>query len=88
MNTPQSLVEPAAKCDPSESKNNVRSPPLLESKTTPQEELLLAIEIEKSNFATPFGTRFRAKDMCQLALVAHNHMKRAMRDFIETYGKS
>ena len=88
MNTPQGLVEPAAKCDPSENKNNVRSPPLLESKKTPQEELTFAIEFDKANFATPFETSFKAKDMRQLALVAHNHMKPALKDFIETYGES
>jgi len=35
----------------------------------------------------PFESKFFPSDMRQLALVAHNHMKPAMKDFIETYSE-
>jgi len=35
----------------------------------------------------PFESKFLPSDMRQLALVAHNHMKPAMKDFIETYSE-
>ena len=55
----------------------------------PSEEakLKLAVEIEDAtdNAAAPFESKFAPSDMRQLALVAHNHMKPAMKEFIETY---
>lgn len=49
----------------------------------------LANEIEKTtdDITAPFETAFEASDMRQLALVAHNHMKPAMKEFIETYSE-
>jgi len=57
----------------------------------PSEEakLKLAVEIEDAtdNAAAPFESKFAPSDMRQLALVAHNHMKPAMKEFIETYSE-
>lgn len=57
----------------------------------PSEEakLKLATEIEDAtdNAAAPFESKFAPSDMRQLALVAHNHMKPAMKEFIETYSE-
>eukprot|EP00985_Skeletonema_marinoi_P012520 scaffold6055_cov99-Skeletonema_marinoi.AAC.5 len=35
----------------------------------------------------PFRSKFAPTEMRQLALVAHNHMKPAMKQFIETYSE-
>jgi len=50
---------------------------------------ILNLEINKAtkHVATSFQTSFSATDMRQLALVAHNHMKPAMKDFIKTYSE-
>lgn len=49
----------------------------------------LVTEIEDTNdiFSQPFDSRFKPGEMRQLALVAHNHMKPAMKEFIETYSE-
>ena len=51
--------------------------------------LRLAIEIDKTitNLTVPFKTKFDPSNTRQLALVAHNHMKPAMKEFIGTYCK-
>jgi hypothetical protein len=48
--------------------------------------MALAGEINDATdgIAAPFQTKFSSEDMRQLALVAHNHMKPAMKDFIST----
>lgn len=55
--------------------------------TTDDEKYQLAIEIDETitNLTAPFKTKFDPSDMRQLALVAHNHMKPAMKEFIGTY---
>lgn len=50
-------------------------------------ELALEVDKETIDITRPFETKFEATDMRQLALVAHNHMKPAMKDFIETYSE-
>lgn len=49
----------------------------------------LAAEIDDTNeyFSAPFNSQFKPGEMRQLALVAHNHMKPAMKEFIETYSE-
>ena len=56
-----------------------------------QDKLQLAVEIDDATdtiISTHFQTKFNPADMRQLALVAHNHMKPAMKDFIDTYCES
>ncbi|KAL7535275.1 hypothetical protein ACHAXR_009843 [Thalassiosira sp. AJA248-18] len=54
-----------------------------------QDRLILAAEIGDATdiAAAAFKSKFSPPDMRQLALVAHNHMKPAMKDFIETYSE-
>lgn len=53
------------------------------------DKLQLAVEIDDATdtISTHFQTKFNPADMRQLALVAHNHMKPAMKDFIVTYSE-
>lgn len=50
-------------------------------------DLTVEIDKETDNFAIPFEAKFKPHEMRQLALVAHNHMKPAMKEFIETYSE-
>jgi hypothetical protein len=50
-------------------------------------ELVREIDATAEYFATPFESKFKPGEMRQLALVAHNHMKPAMKEFIETYSE-
>jgi hypothetical protein len=50
-------------------------------------DLTKEIDKETDCFAVPFESKFKPYEMRQLALVAHNHMKPAMREFIETYSE-
>lgn len=54
---------------------------------TPEEKLSLAQEVEAlaEDITSPFESKFAPSDMRQLALVAHNHMKPAMKEFISMY---
>lgn len=54
---------------------------------TEEEKLQLANEIDAEvvEVVQDFETKFKPSDMRQLALVAHNHMKPAMKEFITTY---
>lgn len=45
------------------------------------------IDVATDEVAEPFTSAFKPSDMRQLALVAHNHMKPAMKDFIDTYSE-
>lgn len=56
---------------------------------TLEEKMRLAVEIDDTTngVAAPFQTKFCPTDMRQLALVAHNHMKPAMKEFITTYSE-
>jgi len=40
-----------------------------------------------NDVTAPFKSKFAPSDMRQLALVAHNHMKPAMKEFIDTYSE-
>ena len=40
-----------------------------------------------SDIGGPFETKFKPDEMRQLALVAHNHMKPAMKRFVETHAE-
>lgn len=53
------------------------------------EETALVSEIEATadSITAPFNSKFASSDMRQLALVAHNHMKPAMKSFISTYSE-
>jgi len=53
------------------------------------QQMKLALEIQDTTDSTsaPFETTITSSDMRQLALVAHNHMKPAMKEFIETYSE-
>lgn len=55
--------------------------------TTDDERVELAMEIEAitDGVTQPFEAQFGPSDMRQLALVAHNHMKPAMKQFIQEY---
>ncbi len=46
-----------------------------------------AVGSETDEVTMPFTSRFAPTEMRQLALVAHNHMKPAMKQFIETYSE-
>jgi len=50
-------------------------------------QLQLEIGDIADDVTTPFTSKFAPSDMRQLALVAHNHMKPAMKQFIETYSE-
>ena len=52
-------------------------------------DVSLASEIDATGdyFAQPINSKFKPGEMRQLALVAHNHMKPAMKEFIETYSE-
>jgi methylglyoxal synthase len=50
-------------------------------------DLIVEIDQEAGYFSTPFESKFQPQEMRQLALVAHNHMKPAMKEFIETYSE-
>ena len=50
-------------------------------------DLTKEIDQETDYFANPFKAKFKPHEMRQLALVAHNHMKPAMKEFIETYSE-
>lgn len=54
------------------------------------EKLDLAKEIDEASdvVSAPFESRFKPSEMRQLALVAHNHMKPAMKEFIMTYSEA
>mmetsp|Transcript_4160 Transcript_4160/g.8844 ORF Transcript_4160/g.8844 Transcript_4160/m.8844 type:complete len:344 (+) Transcript_4160:114-1145(+) len=56
---------------------------------TDDEKLVLADEINAASddVTAPFESKFKPSDMRQLALVAHNHMKPAMKEFIQTYSE-
>jgi methylglyoxal synthase len=43
------------------------------------------VDAEVDEVTRPFQSKFAPSDMRQLALVAHNHMKPAMKEFITTY---
>jgi methylglyoxal synthase len=45
------------------------------------------IDIFHSDIGSPFETKFKPGEMRQLALIAHNHMKPAMRLFIERHAE-
>eukprot|EP00571_Detonula_confervacea_P014756 CAMPEP_0172298758 /NCGR_PEP_ID=MMETSP1058-20130122/1263_1 /TAXON_ID=83371 /ORGANISM="Detonula confervacea, Strain CCMP 353" /LENGTH=314 /DNA_ID=CAMNT_0013008047 /DNA_START=61 /DNA_END=1005 /DNA_ORIENTATION=+ len=57
--------------------------------TTDETRMTLAEEVEAlaDDVTAPFDSKFAPSDMRQLALVAHNHMKPAMKEFIETYAE-
>mmetsp|Transcript_16142 Transcript_16142/g.25143 ORF Transcript_16142/g.25143 Transcript_16142/m.25143 type:complete len:366 (+) Transcript_16142:48-1145(+) len=46
-----------------------------------------AVGSETDEVTAPFHSKFAPTEMRQLALVAHNHMKPAMKQFIETYSE-
>mmetsp|Transcript_17945 Transcript_17945/g.25432 ORF Transcript_17945/g.25432 Transcript_17945/m.25432 type:complete len:358 (-) Transcript_17945:98-1171(-) len=46
-----------------------------------------AVGSETDEVTMPFTSKFAPPEMRQLALVAHNHMKPAMKQFIETYSE-
>lgn len=54
-----------------------------------KDRMKLAAEIGDATdmAAAAFESKFSPPDMRQLALVAHNHMKPAMKDFVETYSE-
>ena len=49
--------------------------------------LAQAVGSETDEVTAPFHSKFAPTEMRQLALVAHNHMKPAMKQFIETYSE-
>jgi hypothetical protein len=57
--------------------------------STDDEQIQLAYEIDEAvaSITAPFKTKFEPSHMRQLALVAHNHMKPAMKEFIGTYSE-
>jgi len=57
--------------------------------STMGEKMDLAVEIDRltDEMTAPFESKFAPSDMRQLALVAHNHMKPAMKEFITTYSE-
>jgi len=57
--------------------------------STLQEQFDLAVDIDKvtDEVTAPFESKFAPSEMRQLALVAHNHMKPAMKEFIQTYSE-
>jgi len=50
-------------------------------------QLQLEIGDIADDVTTPFTSKFAPSDMRQLALLAHNHMKPTMKQFIETYSE-
>jgi len=50
-------------------------------------ELAAEIEATTDDVTAAFTSKFAPSDMRQLALVAHNHMKPAMKEFIEVYSE-
>jgi len=58
-------------------------------KSSPESKMKLADEIDQvtDDITAPFESKFEPSEMRQLALVAHNHMKPAMKEFIETYSE-
>eukprot|EP00581_Thalassiosira_minuscula_P018755 CAMPEP_0183716244 /NCGR_PEP_ID=MMETSP0737-20130205/10230_1 /TAXON_ID=385413 /ORGANISM="Thalassiosira miniscula, Strain CCMP1093" /LENGTH=73 /DNA_ID=CAMNT_0025945481 /DNA_START=1 /DNA_END=219 /DNA_ORIENTATION=+ len=54
---------------------------------TDMDKMKLAAEVDlvMDGIVEPFESKFAPSEMRQLALVAHNHMKPAMKEFIETY---
>ena len=61
----------------------------LRRQSTHAERLLLAeaVGAQTDEVTSPFEAKFAPTEMRQLALVAHNHMKPAMKQFIETYSE-
>eukprot|EP00581_Thalassiosira_minuscula_P031202 CAMPEP_0183785312 /NCGR_PEP_ID=MMETSP0739-20130205/66437_1 /TAXON_ID=385413 /ORGANISM="Thalassiosira miniscula, Strain CCMP1093" /LENGTH=303 /DNA_ID=CAMNT_0026029313 /DNA_START=202 /DNA_END=1113 /DNA_ORIENTATION=+ len=61
----------------------------LTQESTDEDKMKLAAEIDTAmeDVVAPFESKFAPSDMRQLALVAHNHMKPAMKEFIETYSE-
>jgi len=57
--------------------------------TNDDERQALATEVNDiaNTVTAPFESKFAPSDMRQLALVAHNHMKPAMKEFIQTYSE-
>lgn len=55
---------------------------------TQEKGLACQVHDAVSGIAAPFESKFEPEDMRQLALVAHNHMKPAMKQFIETYSET
>jgi len=57
--------------------------------STLQDRLSIAQQVgsETDEVTAPFYSKFEPTEMRQLALVAHNHMKPAMKQFIETYSE-
>mmetsp|Transcript_11287 Transcript_11287/g.21297 ORF Transcript_11287/g.21297 Transcript_11287/m.21297 type:complete len:325 (-) Transcript_11287:222-1196(-) len=57
--------------------------------TNDDERQILASEVNDiaGSVTAPFESKFVPSDMRQLALVAHNHMKPAMKEFIQTYSE-
>jgi len=65
-----------------------RRPSVLQP-TNDDERQTLATEVNgiANSVTAPFESKFAPSDMRQLALVAHNHMKPAMKEFIQTYSE-
>lgn len=51
------------------------------------DDISVAISEFQEELNTPFESKFNSEDMRCLALVAHNHMKPAMKAFIETHSE-
>jgi methylglyoxal synthase len=69
--------------------NKERAGPTMGLKETAKnlQKLNDQISIFHSDIGSPFETKFEPGEMRQLALVAHNHMKPAMKFFIETHAE-
>lgn len=69
--------------------NNQRSGPAGRRGSTYAQRLSLAEHVGTATdeVTAPFTSTFAPNEMRQLALVAHNHMKPAMKQFIETYSE-
>lgn len=54
-----------------------------------EQSIELATEVQSTldRYTSPFESKIAPSDMRQLALVAHNHMKPAMKEFIQTYSE-
>jgi len=55
--------------------------------STDLSELTAEIEATTDDVTAAFTSKFAPSDMRQLALVAHNNMKPAMKEFIEVYSE-
>ena len=69
--------------------DNQRSGPAGRRGSTYAQRLSLAEHVGTATdeVTAPFTSTFAPSEMRQLALVAHNHMKPAMKQFIETYSE-